>query len=77
MNATDFYSHRGLVYDFIHPLVPGHRAIADLVLYTMQVGAGWGKGLWGPGRAAPGGSQRGRGERGRMKHPGPSPGRQP
>ncbi|KAI8467410.1 MAG: SGNH hydrolase-type esterase domain-containing protein [Monoraphidium minutum] len=33
MNFTDYYGDN---YDFIHPLVTGHRAIADLVLYSLQ-----------------------------------------
>jgi hypothetical protein len=34
MNFTEYYGYN---YDFIHPLVPGHRAIADMVLYALQV----------------------------------------
>lgn len=33
MNFTHFY---GYAYDFIHPLEPGHRLIADMVLFGLQ-----------------------------------------
>jgi hypothetical protein len=36
MNFTDFFSDtQKQPYDFIHPLGPGHRAIADLVLHAL------------------------------------------
>jgi len=36
LNWTDFYdSPSGDRYDFIHPLAPGHRAVADLVLHAL------------------------------------------
>ena len=37
MNFTNWWGYN---YDFIHPLVEGHRAIADMVLYALQVGRG-------------------------------------